>query len=141
MHPQILSETSIEWPPLLNNINVEYCNTVSVSSCTPCKLFAWKSDCFIIKERLEWYDCEMQLHFFKVSEYLFLCRSDRNCYINLKTSCWSQTSFSYLWKMLVRSWSCDQVLMKQKLNIIDFQTIRSSYRPVQTNPRSRPYRK
>ena len=31
--------------------------------------------------------------------------------------------------------------MKQKLNIIDFQTIRSSYGPVQANPRSRPYRK
>ena len=92
-HPQILSETLIEWPLLLDNINVEYCNTVSVSSCTLCKSFAWKSDHHIIWERLECYDCEMQLNSFKVREYLFLCRPDRNCHINLKVSCWSQDFF------------------------------------------------
>ena len=30
--PIVLSKTSIEWPLLLDSINVEHCNTVSVSS-------------------------------------------------------------------------------------------------------------
>ena len=37
---QILSETLIEWSLLFYNINVEYCNTLSVSSCIFCKPFA-----------------------------------------------------------------------------------------------------
>ena len=50
-----------------------------------------------------------------------------NCHINLKVSYWSKTFFSQLWKMFVHSLrSCDEDLIKQKMKIIDFQTISNS---------------
>ena len=82
----------IEWPLIIDNSNIECCNTDSVGNRTNSlyvnqnlflKTFAWKLDLPIIYQEMECYDCKMRLNTFTFRQYLYLYSSQVRIFVSI----------------------------------------------------------